>query len=276
MCAVYAFMRRADDLADDESIPLEERRRLMAEWNASWQRGGHVHDADAKVFLAVRDVQQRFGVSDNLLNQLVRGTTMDLDPDPSEGVRRMSVRGHSVDQYETLAALERYCYLVASVVGLVTIRIFGCTDTATADPYAEQLGLAFQVTNILRDVREDAERGRIYLPEALLQQHGLGAEEIFAAVEAGAPSAALRQMLADLAARAERWYQAEHPLIPLLAPDSRAAMRVLIEIYHLLLRRIVAVDYSVFSDRVSVSTPKKLGVLVRGLVEAKLLTRARS
>ena len=176
MCAVYAFMRRADDISDDESRSLEERRALMSQWLTSWRdfQANQAREAtlvfavgpDAPVFVALHDVQQRFGVSTALLEKLVQGTTMDLQPEPLAGIRRIHVSGRPVDQYETMQALEHYCYLVASVVGLATIRIFGYTDPR-AEGYAEQLGLAFQLTNILRDVKEDAERGRIYLPEAL-------------------------------------------------------------------------------------------------------------
>jgi len=271
MCAVYAFMRRADDISDDESFSLDARRIEMARWNASWRGESAVSPQDAQVFLAVRDVQQRYGVSDDLLNQLVQGTTMDLDPEPPAGVERMEPVGlplATYDQYETIEALERYCYLVASVVGLVTIRIFGYTDPA-ADAYAEQLGLAFQLTNILRDVKEDSERGRIYLPAELLDAQHITVSNILRANAMGTVSPALKNVLQQLAARAENYYGAADKLIPLLAPDSRAAMRVLIDIYHLLLKEIVKADYNVFAQRVRVSTPRKFAVLAKGILTPK-------
>jgi phytoene synthase len=269
MCAVYAFMRRADDISDEESIPLDDRRVMMTNWLASWRGERPVEPQDTLVFLAVRDVQQRFGVTDDLLEKLVAGTTMDLDPETPAGVRRITVSGRTIDLYETIEALERYCYLVASVVGLVTIRIFGFTDPA-ADSYAEQLGLAFQFTNILRDVKEDAERGRIYLPAELLAKHGVTPEDVLAAAQTGKSTAPLRAVLQDLSSRAESLYGAEHKLIPLLDRDSRPAMRVLIAIYHLLLRKIVAERYEVFRTRVSVSTLRKVSVLIAGLVKASM------
>jgi phytoene synthase len=262
MCAVYAFMRRADDISDEESIALEDRRTMMAAWLGSWRSGAGVAAKDVPVFLAVKDVQQRFGVSDDLLDKLVQGTTMDLDVNLPDGVRRVEVAGRMVDQYETMAALERYCYLVASVVGLTTIRIFGFTDPK-ADAYAEQLGLAFQLTNILRDVREDAERGRVYLPEDLMGQHLIDTAGVVATK--GEPSEPMRELLAAVAARAERLYGAADRLIPLLDADSRAAMRVLVDIYHLLLKKIVAKRFDVFRQRVSVSTGRKLSVLAKGM-----------
>ena len=265
MCAVYAFMRRADDIADDESVPVAERRVLMERWLQSWHTGTEVASQDEPVFLAVRHVQQAFGVPDSLLDQLVQGTTMDLSSQLPTGVRRIRVDGKSIDQYESMEALERYCYLVASVVGLVTIRIFGYTDTA-ATGYAEQLGLAFQLTNILRDVKEDAERGRIYLPQELMTKYQLDPPDVLAQSQHAEVTPAMQTLLAEIAIRAQSLYGAADRLIPLLAPDSRAAMRVLIHIYHLLLRRIIGVRYQVFGERVRVPTPRKLLVLGGGLL----------
>lgn len=272
MCAVYAFMRRADDIADDESASLKERRELMASWRNSWRTGTDVSPEDAPVFLAVRHVKAAFGVSGELLEKLIEGTTMDLALDLPEGVQRIAVDGHCIDHYQTVAALDRYCYLVASVVGLVTIRIFGYTDPVAED-YAEQLGLAFQLTNILRDVREDAERGRIYLPQELLAKYGLGPADVLAQTHHSEVSPAMQALLAELAIRAQSLYAAADRLIPLLAPDSRPAMRVLIRIYHLLLRRIIVLHYRVFDRRVRVSTLRKLLVLGGGLVRG-LLSRS--
>lgn len=278
MCAVYAFMRRADDISDDESLTLDERRLQMAQWLASWNafRAHTVCDdspvlqenaSDCAVFLAVADVQQRFGVSDLLLQQLIDGTTMDLVPEPPEGVRRLELNGRAVDVYQTMEALERYCYLVASVVGLTTIRIFGYTDTL-AERYAEDVGLAFQLTNILRDVKEDAERGRIYLPEELLHKHSLASQSVLDAAASGQLQPALRSLLKEVASRAEGYYASSSRLIPLLDRDSRPAMRVLVAIYHLLLKEIMAHNYEVMGERISVSTSRKLRVLAGGMAQA--------
>ncbi len=269
MCAVYAYMRRADDISDDEHYTLDQRRAEMVRWKASWSGEAEVELQDEPVFIAVRDVQQRYGVSDDLLNQLVQGTTMDLEPEPPAGVRRVEVNGHLVDQYESIEALERYCYLVASVVGLVTIRIFGYTDPR-ADVYAERMGLAFQLTNILRDVKEDAERGRVYLPEDLLSKRGLTTADLLRDAAKGETGAPLKAVLRELGDRAEGYYAAEHQLVPLLAKDSRAAMRVLISIYHLLLKEILSADYEVLCERRSVSTSRKVRVLLKGLAAGAL------
>jgi len=276
MCAVYAFMRRADDISDDESFTLDQRRVQMAQWLAAWNAFRCADEPvlqenkqDRAVFLAVADVQQRFGVSDRLLEQLVAGTTMDLKAEAPEGVHRIALDGRTIDVYESMQALEVYCYLVASVVGLTTIRIFGYRD-AVAEDYAEKIGLAFQLTNILRDVKEDAERGRIYLPEDLLAKHDLTAEDVLRAAATGSMTEPLRALLAEVAARAEAYYAATAKLIPLLDADSRPAMRVLITIYHLLLKEIVARNYGVLQERISVSTGRKLRVLAGGMVRSLL------
>jgi phytoene synthase len=257
MCAVYAFMRRADDIADDESLPIAERRQVMAAWMDGWravQAGGESNDA---VFVAVRDTQRRFGISDELLGQLVQGTAMDLDVEP----------GEAIQTYATFEDLYRYCYLVASVVGLVCIKIFGYSDVR-AEKLAEETGIAFQLTNILRDVKEDWERGRVYLPLDLLHEHGLSVERIGELSAGAALTDADLNMLDSLRAKAEGYYGSAKKLLPLIDRDSRAALWVLVTIYHGLLLRIDAMEGNVFSERVRVSTPAKLLILAEGIVMA--------
>jgi phytoene synthase len=169
--------------------------------------------------------------------------------------------------YATFDDLYRYCYLVASVVGLVCIRIFGYTDPR-AENFAEETGVAFQLTNILRDVKEDAERGRIYLPLDLMDEFGESIPELRELAAGRAMTECERGMLATLAIRAEKYYIAAGNLIPLLDRDSRAAMWVLVTIYHRLLSRIAAHKMDVFSERVSVPTSSKIAILARGALMA--------
>ena len=261
ICAVYAFMRHADDLSDDESFPRSERRRRLAAWLASWQRAANGEPTTDPVFLAQDDTRQGFGISLELLDQLVQGTAMDLDPSRD--------REDALDTYATFDDLYQYCYLVASVVGLVCIRIFGYQNPQ-AEQLAEELGVAFQLTNILRDVREDAERSRLYLPLDDIAAHSLTPEAILA--QKGAPGSALQALLAYEAARAERFYHSGMLLVPMIASDSRPALRVLIRIYHRLLERIVKARFNVFTQRISVPTGEKLAILASGLFE---VARAR-
>ena len=255
MCAVYAFMRRADDIADDESMPIEDRRIIMANWVAAWRTARNSGISDDPVFLALNDTQRRFAIPDALLEELVQGTTMDLDPP--------STPAGEPQTFATFDDLYRYCYLVASVVGLVCIRIFGYTD-ARAEKLAEETGIAFQLTNILRDVKEDAERGRIYLPLDLLAEHNIPLERIQALVTGAPLQSNERAALEALAARAEHYYASADRLLPLIDRDSRAALWVLVTIYHRLLLKIKAANYDVFTQRARVSTPGKLLILAQG------------
>jgi phytoene synthase len=272
MCAVYAFMRKADDLADDESMTLEARREAMAAWTAEWRDSRHT-TSDDPVFVAVNDVQQRFGISDELLDQLIAGTTMDLK-ETLPGVVTAVADGATFQVYASFDDLYRYCYLVASVVGLVTIRIFGYRD-ARAEELAEKTGIAFQLTNILRDVVEDAERGRIYLPLDDMAAMQVDVEQLALAVKRRAGSAAVLKLLRLEIGKAQGYYAASDELIPLLDADSRPAMRVLVTIYRELLEKIAARPEQVFAGRVSVPTSRKLAILWRGLV-GSMLARGRS
>ena len=258
MCAIYAFMRRADDISDDETKFLEERRETMAEWLAAW-RVSTLQDSDP-VFVAVRDTQARFNISSDLLEQLVQGTTMDLYPDEDwDGKSPL---------YADFDALYRYCFLVASVVGLVCIRIFGYTDPR-AERLAEETGIALQLTNILRDVKEDATRNRIYLPMDLMTGYGLTVERVHALAEGTTTLIpADRDMLRALGEKAEAYYGSAERLLPLIDSDSRAALWVLVTIYRRLLRRIAAAQYDVFSRRASVPRAVKMFLLGQGAMKA--------
>jgi 15-cis-phytoene synthase len=261
MCAVYAFMRKADDLADDETLSIAQRREAMARWTAKW-RASRRDGTDDPVFLALNDTQQRFGISDELLEQLVQGTTLDLG-ESLPGVAQVSADGAGLQVYERFEDLYRYCYLVASVVGLVCIRIFGYTDPR-AEKLAEHVGIAFQLTNILRDVKEDAERGRIYLPLDDQKAAGVTVPELVRATRGGPVTAELKQLLEVEIRRAGVYYLDADALIPLLDEDSRPAMWVLATIYRELLTRVAADPATVFRARVSVPTAKKLTILARG------------
>jgi len=266
MCAVYAFMRKADDLADDESMSLEARRAAMAAWTADWRasRSGVTGDP---VFLALNDTQRRFGISDELLEQLVAGTTLDLQPQPAGVVLHTQPDGRTVQVYESFAALQHYCYLVASVVGLVCIKIFGYGDRH-AEQLAIDTGIAFQLTNILRDVKEDVERGRVYLPADLLREHGVTVERVVELSAGAAIGPNELALLKGLELHTQTLYRSGYALVPLLDRDAQPAMRVLIRIYHRLLDRIAADPPAVFRERVSVSTAEKLRILAVGMAQS--------
>jgi phytoene synthase len=254
ICAVYAFMRRADDLADDESLSRELRRRSLEAWLAEWRCVCSDSSTDDPVFLAVSDCTTRFQIPLSLLDELVAGVTMDLDRAASG----------APDTYATFADLYSYCYLVASVVGLVCIRIFGYSDSR-AEKLAEETGIAFQLTNILRDVAEDAERNRVYLPLENLAAHNVSLDSLLHRAPSAPPTANERALLAAIAQRAEEYYKSAQLLLPMIDRESRPALWVLVAIYHGLLKRIERANYDVFSCRASVPLPQKLGILVVGL-----------
>lgn len=259
ICAIYAFMRKADDLSDDEGFSREERRGQLDAWLAQWHQARQGSPTGNPVFVAVRDAAARFQIPFSLLDELVAGTTMDLETRTNE----------APDSYATFADLYRYCYLVASVVGLVCIRIFGYSDPR-AEKFAEETGIAFQLTNILRDVKEDAERNRIYLPLEDLAAHQVSIEQLVHRSEQGI-TASEHDLLKSLALRAEAYYLSAQQLLPLIDAESRPALWVLVSIYHQLLKRIESVDYDVFSQRVSVPPSQKLFILSRGLVRMGMI-----
>ena len=267
ICAVYAFMRHADDLSDDETKSREERRISLDDWLSSWHLAAQGGSTDNPVFIALRDAQAHFHIATELLDQLVQGTAMDLHPAHTSngGSGSESVHPMQFDTYATFEDLYRYCYYVASVVGLVCIRIFEYSDPI-AEKLAEETGIAFQLTNILRDVREDAERDRIYLPLEDLERFGVSIGEIQQLKNGRHLTLNQRELLEFEANRAEHYYKSGAALLPLIAADARPALWVLITIYHRLLQRIEQQNFDVFTEKVSVPTITKLTILARGLV----------
>ena len=267
ICAVYAFMRHADDISDDESRTRDERRDQLAAWVDAWHRAAAGGPTSDPVFLALADARQRFQIPLDLLDQLVQGTAMDLDITTAEK-RAYGEAAEPLpwDTYATFEDLRRYCYYVASVVGLVCIRIFGYSDPR-AEKLAEDTGVAFQLTNILRDVREDAERGRIYLPIDALTHFGVRIERLASIRNGSQLTLNQRALLESLADRAEEYYESGRKLLPLIDADSRPALWVLITIYHCLLRRIERRNFDVFSARVRVPVTTRIAILLRGLMQ---------
>ena len=255
ICAIYAFMRRADDLAVDESLPREERRVRLDAWLNEWRKVCVGSASSDPVFVAVRDAVARFSIPLSLLDELVAGVTLDLKQAATD----------APDTYATFADLYRYCYLVASVVGLVCIRIFGYSDPG-AEKLAEETGIAFQLTNILRDVAEDAGRNRVYLPLEDLAAHGVTVDALLHRNSGEPPTADERALLVGLAQRAEEFYRSAQALMPLIDRESRQALWVLVSIYYALLKRIERANYDVFSRRACVPIGVKLWILAMGWV----------
>src|SRR5580693_2272004 len=260
LCAVYAFMRRCDDIADDPALTLPDRRQKLDIWLAALHRAQQGEPTDDAILLALTDAQRRFSIPAGLLDELALGTAMDVEEEEASA-QTTSAPGLTI-QYKTFEDLRLYCYRVASVVGLVCIHVFGYRDPA-AEPLAEQCGLAFQLTNIIRDVKEDAAMGRIYLPEEDLAKFGLSAADLLSTPDA----ARFRPLLKLEADRAREFYQAGDQLIPYISEDSQPALWVLVNIYRKLLEKIAARQYDVFSGKVTLTVREKLRVLGKGFLQ---------
>jgi len=238
MCAVYAFMRECDDRSDGPGAALER----VAEWRAELDAALAGAMPDHPVWPAFVDTARRYRIPSRYFHEMIDGVSSDFE------TRTVA----------TFDDLYRYCYLVASIVGLTIIRIF-CFEDPKALLLAEKCGIAFQLTNILRDVREDAENGRVYLPAEDLARFGVKPEEL----AQGHLTLPLCQLLQFEAGRARSYYTEAQPLIRMVHPDSRSALWALIEIYSRLLARIEAEGYPVLERRVSLPTREKLGILAR-------------
>lgn len=259
LCAVYAFMRRCDDISDDPSLGARERRQALDAWVDAFHSAQAGYPTDDPILIALTDAQRRFHIPLGLLDGLAYGTSMDVEEQTGE---EQGSEGPQI-QYRSFQDLERYCYHVASVVGLVCIRIFGYTDPA-AEPLAERCGLAFQLTNIIRDVKEDAALGRIYIPAEDLEQFGISVPELSAA---GGNPAGFRALMEMEAQRAFQNYRAGEQLLPMISEDSQPALWVLVTIYRSLLEKIVRLNYDVFTRRVSLTTREKLTILGKGFLK---------
>jgi len=263
LCAVYGFMRRCDDITDDTASPLHERRQKLVTWLDAFHRAASGLPTDDPVLLALVDAQRRYNIPTTLLDQLASGTEADVE-DEDQLLCEATAPILTV-RYRTFDELRQYCYGVASVVGLVCIRIFGYRDSA-AEPLAERCGLAFQLTNIIRDIKEDAQMGRIYLPEEDLEKFGIAPAEL----KSGSDPGKLRPLLQFEADRAREFYRSADELIPLIDEDSQPALWVLVTIYRRLLDRIAQRRYDVFSRKISLSVREKSTILARGVVKRLL------
>ena len=240
MCAIYAFMRYCDDLSDAEGVG--DRAGDIARWQADLNSALAGAAPENPVWPAFSDAVARYRIPHEYFREMIRGVSSDLEP----------------RQIQTFQELYDYCYHVASVVGLTIIHIFGFNDPRALE-LAERCGVAFQLTNILRDVREDAEHGRVYLPAEDLARFGVDPKEL----AGGEISPALRSLLAFEAERARAYYQEAQSLTKLVDSRSRASLKALIAIYSRLLERILNSGYEVLRERVRVPAWEKIWILAR-------------
>ncbi len=240
MCAIYAFMRYCDDLSDEPGATRERIEQWRAALNDALQGVTAAHPS----LPAFHDTVMRYRIPGSYFHEMIDGVASDLEP------RR----------FETFEQLYRYCYQVASVVGLTTIHVFGF-DSPEALPLAERCGVAFQLTNILRDIREDAARDRIYLPREDLVRFRVSEEDI----RGGVRTPEFIDLMDFEAGRAREYYKQSRLLRDMVHRRSRASLSALISIYSRLLDRIECSNYDVFARRISLSAAEKSWIAVRAL-----------
>ena len=245
--ATYAFCRMCDDIVDDpERRPTAEsdlaglRQLLRATYDG--RTGG-------PVWTALADAQQRYGIPMAHFTDVIDGCEMDL----------------TKTHYETFEDLVQYCRRVASAPGLICIEIFGYTDERAVE-YAIDLGIAMQLTNIIRDVAEDARAERVYLPEAELEKFGYARSDLMA----GRVNDSFRNLMRFQIERAHRYFERGAKLFPLLDRRSRACPRTMSSVYRRLLGRIEEADYDVFSRRISLSRTAKAALAARLWIQCRI------
>ena len=242
-CAVYAFMRTCDDISDGDAGP-EAKKEGLRRWRDALVAAFDGRVQGDPILPAFRDTVRRYAIPAEYFHWILDGAEMDLD------IRR----------YETFEDLYQYCFRVASAVGLVCLRIFGASD-ARAPKLAEQCGVAFQLTNILRDVKEDAASGRIYLPAEDLRKFRCTEEEI----QRGVASPRFRELMRFEASRARAYYSEAHRLLPMVERSSRPALWAMIQIYERILDRIEQRQFDVFRNRVRLAAAEKASIALRAL-----------
>jgi 15-cis-phytoene synthase len=242
MSALYAFCRKVDDVADEDSAPVEQRRQELARWRADVRRACENQAPELAVNAELRPVIQRYSLPFALFDELIKGCEMDLE----------------ITRYENFDQLELYCYRVASVVGLLSIEIFGYKKPATRE-YAILLGKALQFTNILRDVRTDAARGRIYLPQNELKKFDVREEDILK----GRYTEAFRALAESVGERAKSFYLAARASLPPEDRHSMVAAELMGTIYWRLLTKLERAQFDVFAQSIKLSKPQKLFFILR-------------
>jgi 15-cis-phytoene synthase len=248
----YAFCRIVDDITDEPGYTPEERAAELQKWRQAL----HVPQPEEPALAEkMRDLVARYSLPLTAFEEIILGCEMDI----------------AGTHYVTWEALRLYCYRVASAVGLVSIEIFGCRDPRSKE-YAVQLGLALQLTNILRDVGEDLSIGRIYLPTAEMEQHGYSLEDLHARRH----TPAFLEMMRFQARRAAAFFAEARQL---LAPGDRQALvaaEIMRAIYQQILEKMHADAFQVFDRRYRVNSLGKLTTIVREIARAKLRLSPRS
>ncbi|MEU4626863.1 phytoene/squalene synthase family protein [Actinoplanes sp. NPDC023801] len=245
--ALYGFTRYADEIVDrTESRPSAERAAILTEWSERFLAGLRGEPVDDALLPAVLHTIAVFDLDLEDFEKFLRSMTMDL----------------TVTAYPTYDDLVEYMDGSAAVIGTMMLPILGSSDPAAAREPARQLGFAFQLTNFIRDVAEDLDRGRIYLPEEHLAEFGVTRRLLRQRVA----TPAVKELIKSEVARAREHYALAAPGIPLLEPASQACMRTAFQLYGGILDEIEALDYDVFGRRATVPNRRRAAVAVRSLL----------
>ena len=236
--AAYAFCRHCDD-AVDRSAALEGKVEALRSLSAQLDNA-YKNKPEGAVFVALSHSAQTYAIPQSYFQDVINGVEMDL----------------TKNRYASFEELRLYCYRVASVVGLICLEIFGYKDPKARE-YAVDLGLAMQMTNILRDVQEDIGQDRIYLPQDEMKMHGYSEDELMNEVR----NDAQKRFMAFQVDRARKMFHSGGRLLPYLSIRSRGCPAVLAQVYMRILSRIEANDYNVFDGRISLSSREKLFVM---------------
>ncbi len=243
MSALYAFCRQVDDVADEDAIPVEKRRADLAAWREDVRLACNGGAPSFPVNRELQPVIAHYRLPFGHFDDLIRGVEMDLD----------------IKRYQTFEELEQYCYRVASVVGLLSVEIFGYQNP-DCRPYAVYLGQALQLTNILRDVRNDAERGRIYFPLAELERRQASPQDILDLKY----SDRFAQTAASVAARAKHFYEMAGRTLPAADRRSMIAAELMGSVYWRLLRELERQRFDVFGPHPArLSRAEKILLILR-------------
>lgn len=249
MSALYAFCREVDDVADEDSRPIDERRRRLSDWREDVRVACNGGSPRFPVNRELQPVISEFRLPFQLFHELIQGVEMDL----------------TQTRYPDEPALETYCYHVASVVGLLSIEVFGYTDPGCRE-YAVHLGKALQLTNILRDVGNDAVRGRIYIPEDQLRRFGVTADEILN----HQPSERFQALARWLASRARDYFGRARATLPASDRRNMVAAELMGSVYWRLLRVLEKETFPVLSAvPVRLSKATKISVILRAWMRVK-------
>ena len=246
MCAIYAFMRYSDDISDEGDPPIEVRRKALADWRVALDCALAGEFGDDPILPAFRATVDKYAIPHEYFFDLIEGIASDLEP----------------QRYETFDELYRYCYRVASVVGLTIVHIFGF-ESEQALELAEKCGIGFQLTNILRDIPEDAAMGRVYLPGEDLARFGMTRDELLRAGVSHPEHAGFNKFMAYEWQRANRYYEDSAPLLGMVRSTSRPALWAMMAIYYGILLRIRKQGYDVYSRRARLSALEKSWIVLR-------------